>query len=841
MNICTSQALGVSGQQRGTQSAPEQDPVLDESFQSACDTSLTTAAITYQQGPQRSPAHLLGHLCDEKAKRNSTVAMYKDPSAQASFSLDVELELHSRTPKASEMKGEETTDFPDLEKEVLPEYYSFNSTGEGMSFGKCGDISHLTGPEHNEYDLAAEGSFEQQGEAGICIGISYVEDCDSVASTPCCSEYTDWTEDNHLDDFGNEEDSRRNAKNEEYHSVMEEEPLENGGASWSSTRTPIQDSDLGVKGRELKLQLNTAPLTEMNKSSSLKNVHGNPCVGGLNQSSYRDSLAAAVVNRTGSTSASVCKKCVAKASLVTMNQTVDVSGDFRASYTSTRSTEARQSVESRSSNTEPLCPTQNAAVNTDHPPPHQCLLDQSTQTLAAPTAEKYVITDVYMSDLDYLTERAIRAELRLLSLQYGMCQQHCWRRYYTSPEGDSGLLRTEALPSSVKSVLLELEDDYCEMRMKIVSGVPLDQLHPLSVNSERLMSGALYIPAQIIDSFADDEVLEPEPSAQQPVDCGAEGESGGNLACSSSVALQNGQTDRAPAVKPKSGSAKHGRAGTLLTLPPGPPIGHKHGGAKDPDSSEAWFDAQEEIGPTTIVKGERQEGTEGSDCRDSLKTTSKGKQDNIYVVQVADLPSDIVEEEVMSCFRKYQASEVSLTPLSNGLRMAKLTVTCPSRAEAAVREQNGHTIRGHVIKVTSFHRPPDASSEVPGEKEKPKSGPFPRAGCMVDPPGSRAPKSSAPIVTAKPLRQRLEKLMNVQDSPTPSGTCVPQHYATMGSFDTLMARLSERHPEAGREKIVNALLELRAQHQGLLSGLPLKTIIEMTSELLTCPSTPKEV
>ena len=93
------------------------------------------------------------------------------------------------------------------------------------------------------------------------------------------------------------------------------------------------------------------------------------------------------------------------------------------------------------------------------------------------------------------------------------------------------------------------------------------------------------------------------------------------------------------------------------------------------------------------------------------------------------------------------------------------------------------------------------------------------------------------VSICQPLRCRIEKLVNVSDVPTATGTYVPQqpsaNTTTMGSFDTLMARLSERHPELGRQKILEALLELRAQHRGFLSGLPLRTIVEMTTELLT--------
>lgn len=48
-----------------------------------------------------------------------------------------------------------------------------------------------------------------------------------------------------------------------------------------------------------------------------------------------------------------------------------------------------------------------------------------------------------------------------------------------------------------------------------------------------------------------------------------------------------------------------------------------------------------------------------------------------------------------------------------------------------------------------------------------------------------------------------------------------------------MRHLSERHPLLGREKILEALLELRAQHGGSLNCLTLNTLVELTSEHIT--------
>ncbi|KAJ8390048.1 hypothetical protein AAFF_G00110620 [Aldrovandia affinis] len=861
LNFCSSSVLGVPGQKWSTQSDAEHSlgPVMEESFQSACDSSHSAQEIPFQQGAQSCQTHLHGQLWDEAPNEGTAMTVYKDPLAQASFSLDVELELHSKTPTRavcgqwqSEPKGEETADFPDLEKEVLPDYYSFNSTGLGASCEDGSNASQSAGRYRREYDLAAEGSAEPHGAEDVP---AEAESCGaSVDSTPCCSKCATWTDEDRLDDFGNE-DSRCGPKNEQYHSMMEEEPTEGGCAAWASSRTAM----LQVKGGEIdpEPEVNPTPLQgsgATDRSGRLNDgetgVHHDPRPGG-----------ASFPNSTG----------MARGSQVNMSQSVDVSGDFRASYTSTRATEARQSVASKSSNTEPRHTTQNAAINTDSSPAYSCGQDKDTQTLSASTVEKYVITDVYMADLDYFTEefiklqhsqdelkelktklacsdgevqdggcekcdcaqRAVRAELRLLALQYGMCQQHCWGRYYTSPEGNC-LLRTKAPPQIIKSVLEELEADYREMKKRILSGEPLDQLRPISVNSQRIVSEALYVPDKIImDSWSEDEPLRTDQRGPQQLahhDEG-EGEGGSAPACRSTESPQRGQIHGAPVLRPRPG-----RAGTGLTLQPGPSVGHRRGGAKDLDSSEAWYDAEEEIGPDKrSLKKESQDGVEEG-------TFGKGKSDhNNCFLCVTDLPGDVTEDEVTLFFKKYQVSEVSTTTFSDGLRMAVVKMACPSRAEAAARELNGHNIRGHAIRVTSVRAHIHTSAEPRRGGANPNSGPLPGAGCATDAQGPGGSRSDTATVTTKPLRHRLEKLMNIQDSPTPSGTCVPQHYATMGSFDTLMARLSERHPEAERERIVGALLELRAQQQGLLSGLPLNTIVEMTSDLLSRPSTSKAV
>lgn len=81
----------------------------------------------------------------------------------------------------------------------------------------------------------------------------------------------------------------------------------------------------------------------------------------------------------------------------------------------------------------------------------------------------------------------------------------------------------------------------------------------------------------------------------------------------------------------------------------------------------------------------------------------------------------------------------------------------------------------------------------------------------------------------------------VSTSPAAKSTFVPQHYGTMGSFDTMMTDLILRHPNVGRQRIVDTLVELTAQHQGELGGLSIETIKDMISDLLMRPASVTQV
>ncbi|XP_016403594.1 RNA-binding protein 44-like, partial [Sinocyclocheilus rhinocerous] len=211
-----------------------------------------------------------------------------------------------------------------------------------------------------------------------------------------------------------------------------------------------------------------------------------------------------------------------------VDQIIDACGDFRACFTSTCATEVDQIFQMK-----------NVATDMD-------LLavshEKDTQTVQITTSEKNTITEVCMSDLDVLAEEFIklkettnerkqlksrkasaspggehcrrvcecdcvqqlrRAEMRLLALQFVMCQQQCWRHYFTSPLGENALWGTEGLPDSIAETLKTLQKDYHEMRKQILAGTPLDNLKPLSVDSEKITTRANYSPALVLEAHFD--------------------------------------------------------------------------------------------------------------------------------------------------------------------------------------------------------------------------------------------------------------------------------------------------------------------------------------------------
>ncbi|XP_028289427.1 RNA-binding protein 44 [Parambassis ranga] len=200
--------------------------------------------------------------------------------------------------------------------------------------------------------------------------------------------------------------------------------------------------------------------------------------------------------------------------------------------------------------------------------------------------------------------------------------------------------------------------------------------------------------------------------------------------------------------------------------------------------------------------------------------TTEGAESSI--LYISNLPNNVTEDDVMLLCEKYQPSDVSISALKNGFRVAIVMVSSAQAAEAAVRELNGYRLQGYALHLEHISRAVCGSElKASQDANKPQTS------------NTDTSNANRKLKTPPPLGSSVMRKMLVSDSPTAKGTFVPQHYGTMASFDTLMADLTKHHPEVGKRRIMDALMELGENHRGILSSLPLGTISEMMSDILT--------
>ncbi|NXX19260.1 RBM44 protein, partial [Podargus strigoides] len=64
------------------------------------------------------------------------------------------------------------------------------------------------------------------------------------------------------------------------------------------------------------------------------------------------------------------------------------------------------------------------------------------------------------------------------------------------------------------------------------------------------------------------------------------------------------------------------------------------------------------------------------------------------------------------------------------------------------------------------------------------------------------------------------------------GAFISSNTLNLSSFPKLLKKIQAIHPEASRDKIVDALLEVKKNNKGTLSGLSISSIMERTSVIL---------
>ncbi|XP_074120452.1 RNA-binding protein 44 isoform X2 [Sminthopsis crassicaudata] len=596
--------------------------------------------------------------------------------------------------------------------------------------------------------------------------------------------------------------------------------------------------------------------------------------------------------------------------LVTVNQTIDASSDFRACFTTSRATSARSSVASRSSNTEitmmnKMRPSEWApekqksiACNTDWsslqdwageegrlPGPAPRGLDK-----AFPAENSKANDDLFIKDYLELKnkydikdlkknpesqfqsskeveknfsskccqktlQRAIKAELQLLRAHYQMCHQHCWKIYRLIMEEKESFTRNFAsdfakteLESTLLSLFGDLKFKYLSMREKIIKGIPLDELPPLSVESKLSSFFSTFNPSKIIKE--DSHILSgpnssPDVPAAHSADLGA-----AHLKGTLSQTLhmpENSHPRQEAASKNDSRKTRDLNVGFRnLKL-------DDENYPKRQEKSEAWFEAKENVMGTECLEianpqPEPEQRSSEVAAEKKISEPSRREPNKSYLIHVGSLGPSVSE--------KYQVSEVSICTSSHNYRYASLVFKKANKAKMAVEEMNGKEINGKSVNVrlvkTPIENVPPLSfrnesrlalggSEKTLDSKGSASAPLPSKipAHVLRPP---APEQESVSLSAdqKSGKKGLKQNKPVKLLPETPVPYIPPNTLNLGSFTKLLRKLEALHPDVSRDTIIDALQEVRTNNKGFLSGLSLTTIVEMTTSVLRNSAFKKE-
>ncbi|ELR48297.1 RNA-binding protein 44 [Bos mutus] len=444
---------------------------------------------------------------------------------------------------------------------------------------------------------------------------------------------------------------------------------------------------------------------------------------------------------------------------VTVDQTVDVSTDFRACFTASRATSARSSVVSTSSNTEitmmnkkrpsewqsekqrsVACNTDwsyiqdtedpqmamtkgptGKSLSVDNLKPNGNVLNKDSLELKTfeftdlkkhsereSQLPKEVEKNLPSKCCQQIMQRAIQAESHLLNVHYQLCHRHCSDIYRLVMEDREGLNRNlssnstrKELGSALLSVLGDLKARYMNLKEKINKGIPLEELPPLSVES-RLLSACSTFASRLmkeeshIFSGADSEL-----DNQSTRDVGSS--SLKKTLSQTSLLLDNGHPKQDKS--PEEGGLKNGDINVDLSQ-----LKLDDKDCKNyREVSEDWFDAKENLtGADFSGVQENQIEQDKGDPKFTLaeiKNVEPLRKDKGYLMHVGGLCPSVSEADLRSYFQKYEISDISIYDSSPNYRYASLAFKKNSDAKMAVKEMNGIEIKGKSVNVRLVKTP----------------------------------------------------------------------------------------------------------------------------------------
>ncbi|KAM6152760.1 RNA-binding protein 44 [Erethizon dorsatum] len=268
--------------------------------------------------------------------------------------------------------------------------------------------------------------------------------------------------------------------------------------------------------------------------------------------------------------------------------------------------------------------------------------------------------------------------------------------------------------------------------------------------------------------------------------------------------------------------------------------------SSDHEVSEDWFDAKESV--TGVDSSGVEENQIDLDRQNPKFTVAEMKniqplqRNQGFLVHVGALCPSVSEADLRTYFQKYQVSEIAIYDSSTNYRYASLAFKKNHDAKMAVEEMNGIEINGKSVNVRLVKTHGECTSPLSSKKslnnlEKSTTKEINPASSVSALPRTRprqmvSEQDSELSPLDRDAKKNCKQIEYAQLLPKIPIQFIPPNTLNLRSFTKIIKRLAELHPEVSRDRIIDALQEVRMNHKGFLSGLSISTIVEMTSSVL---------
>ncbi|KAK2501633.1 hypothetical protein MC885_018212, partial [Smutsia gigantea] len=418
-----------------------------------------------------------------------------------------------------------------------------------------------------------------------------------------------------------------------------------------------------------------------------------------------------------------------------------------------------------------------------------------------------------------IMQRAIKAELHLLNVHYQMCRHYCSDIYRLVMGNREGLNRNlthsstkKELGAALLSVLGDLQVRYVKLKEKINQGIPLEELPPLSLESKLLST---------FSTFAS-RLMKEESHIFAGADSELDNQSTHDVDISSSRKKMLSQTsllsDNSQPKQDKSPKEDGLKSGDIVTDFCQLKLDDK--GCKNyRDTSEDWFDAKENL--TGVDVSGIQENQLGQGRGDpkltpaEMKNVEPLRRDKDYLIHVGGLCPSVSEKNSDAKMAVKEMNGVEINGKSVNVRLVKT----PGEYTSPLSSKNGNRISLNNLEKGTSKEINSASCVSRLARTRPREW------------GSEQDSEFVPF-SYKSVKKNCKQMESPKLLPETPIPFIPPNTLNLRSFTKIMKRLAELHPEVSRDHVIDALQKVRGSHKGFLNGLPINTIVEMTSSVL---------